>query len=460
MSIKLKYSFLPNSVFVNSVDDLKLVAENPISSGSSIQFKAGRGGDSINVVFPIGDADSDLASSLNFGVGNVTSPFTCTLVGGNFVITATQDTQIDPGETISVEFTQVPINESIGDSFVAINEYVDGGVGTTSVKISKIPEELGVIVWLDPLIVGLNQESLLQFKSAASTNVVISGYPKAPGEKTFETPPYSASDKVIVGSDTESQRTYTATAWAGTNQSIPQSITLTQVPPVITIKNPSEEQIVGAGEKVVISWKAMYSTSSVMKWLQSQIINPNSPLNTVPGEELTKVYNIPNHNADFMPDTVTYTLTVEGFKESAICNFVFKVNPVQLVYIKYKNPDLTEIMFAIDPSDWRAVSPVFATDSLTLTIYQPGFTKDLYYLSKEDTVNPMIQYFDIVDGDLSWITANLKSLTLDPGNISISDIEQGTHVIPSETDTVVLTGIGNNGKTIRSVLKISESKVE
>ena len=318
MSVKLDYSFLPNSVFVNSEGDLKLVIENPITS-ESVEFKAGRGGDSISVNFPVGDGDNDLVTSLDFGVGDVTSPFTCTLVGGDFVITSTQDVVLDPGESISVQFIQVPVNASTGDAAVQINEYVGTGSGSTSLTITKIPEELGVIVWLDPLIVGLNQESTLQFKSAASTKVVISGYPVAPGEKTFETPPYSGSDKVVVGSNVNAQQTYIATAWAGSDQSKPESITLTQVPPVITVMDPSEEQTVEAGEEVVITWRSMYGVGSTMKWLESQKINPTSPLNTTPGNELTKIYNISNHNADFMPDTVTYTLTVDGFKNPATC---------------------------------------------------------------------------------------------------------------------------------------------
>lgn len=461
MSTLLEYSFLPDAVFVNSKDSLKLVAQNPTSS-PSVSFKAGRGGDTISIVFPFGDQQGDLTTNLDFGVGEVTSPFTVNKVGDNFVVTATENTTLDPGETIEITFNDVPINNSTGTAYVTINELIGTNSGQASVSVTKKAEALGVIVWLDPLIVGLGQKSNLQFKSAASTSVVISGYPEGQGEKTFETPPYSGSDAVGIGSDTIPQRVYLATAWAGGNQSPSESITLTQVPPLITVFSPTENQSVGAGEEVTLTWKAMYESSNEMKWLQSAKSNVRSPFVTTPGTELTKIYNIRNHNAQFMPDSVTYSIIINGFEKPAQHDFVFKVKPVQLLYIKYKNPDLTGIMFAIDPSNWGAFVSSFGTNELTLTIYQPGSTTDIYYLSKDDTTHPMIQYFDIVDGNLSWITANLKSLTLDPGGISIeeSKINQGTCPIPNDATSVILTGVGNNGQTVRSVLEITQNVAE
>ncbi|WP_192349041.1 hypothetical protein [Algoriphagus sp. Y33] len=461
MSTLLDYSFLPDTVFVNSNDNLKLVIQNP-TSGKPIPFKAGRGGDTITVTFPFGDSQGDLVTNLKFGTGNVSTPFTVNKVGDDFVVTATKDTTLDPGDTVQITFNDIPVNNSTGTAYVTINEFIGINSGKTSVSVTKKAQELGVIVWLDPLIVGLGQESNLQFKSAASTSVVISGYPDGKGEKTFETPPYSGSDTVGIGSDTNAQRTYTATAWAGGNQSPPESITLTQVPPLITVFSPTESQSVGAGEEVTLTWKAMYESSNEMKWLQSVRSNVRSPFITTSGAELTKIYNIRNHNAQFMPDSVTYSIIINGFKQPAQHDFVVKVKPVQLLYIKYKNPDLTGIMFAIDPSNWGAFVSSFGTNELMLTIYQPGPSTDIYYLSKNDTTNPMIQYFDSVDGDLSWITTNLKSLTLDPGGISIdeSKINTGSSPIPNDATSVTLTGVGNNGQSVRSVLKIPKSVAE
>ncbi|SFU19097.1 hypothetical protein SAMN04489724_0099 [Algoriphagus locisalis] len=458
MSAFLNYSFLPDAVFVNSKDNLKLVVQNPIS-GKPITFKSGRGGDTIAVTFPFGDNQDDLVTNLNFGSGDVPTPFTVDKNGENFVVTVTEDTTLDPGETIQITFNDIPINNVKGTAVIDIHEFIGANSGTTSVPVTKKAQELGVIIWLDPLVVGLDQKSNLQFKSAASTKVVISGYPDGKGEKSFETPPYSNSDAVGVGSDTDSQRTYVATAWAGGNQSPPESITLTQVPPLITVFNPMEEQTVGADEEITLTWKEMFGSSSEMKWLQTRKTNVLAPFTSNPGMELTDLYNIGNHNAQFMPESVTYSLLIHGFKKPAQHDFVFKVKPVQLVFLKYKKDDLTEIAFALDPMHWKAVDASYGNNSLTLKIYQPGFTQDVFYLNTEDTTHPMIQFFEIVDGNLSWITANLKSLRLDPGDITIEEekIKKGIYTIPKDATSVTLTGIGNNGQTVRSVLEIPQS---
>lgn len=455
MSTLLQYSFLPDAVFVNAKGSLKLVAQNP-TSDKAMPFKSGRGGDTISIIFPFGDSRSDLTVNLDFGTGEISMPFICNKVGDNFIITTTEDTTLDPGETIQITFNDVPINNLTGTASVIIKESIGVHSGKTSVEVTKKAAALGVIVWLDPLVVGLGQTSNLQFKSAASTKVVVSGYPDGRGEKTFETPPYSGSDAVGIGSDTNPQRTYTATAWAGGNQSPPESITLTQVPPLITVFSPMENRSVGAGETVTLTWKTMYESSNEMKWLQSRKSNARSPFMSTPGTELTKIYNIGNHNAEFMPDAVTYSIIINGFKQPMRHDFVFKVNPVQLSYLKYKKDDLTEITYAFDPMEWKAVGASFGNNSLTLTIYQPGFKQDIFYLNTEDNTHPMIQYFEVVDGNLSWITANLKSLTLDPGGIVIdeSKIKKGTDAIPNDATSVTLTGIGNNGQNVRSVLEI------
>ncbi len=464
MSTLLSYTFLPNAVFVNTNDDLVLVIENPVDK-SPVKFTSGRGGDLISVEFLKGDSETDLVTDLNFNAKITPDTFS---VGINFDITANQDVTLNPGESIRVTFKNVPINNVSGESEVTIKEYIGSSSEKASIPITKKKQELGVIVWLDPMVVGRNHESTLQFKSSSSTKVVISGYPDGKGEKSFETPPYSNSDQVGIGSETQSQRTYTATAWAGGNQSPPEPVTLTQVPPLITVFTPTPGggKEVAPSAQVSIEWSEMFGDDSSMKWLESLQNNVTSPFSSVPGTELTKTYNPSKHNAEFMPGSVTYTLVVEGFEEPARQGVTFKVKPVQLNYLKYEKynesdtPSLSGIKFSYDPSDWGAVSRKFGNNALALTIYQPGYTQDVFYLNTDDkdTVNPMIQYFEVNDdNNLFWVTKNLESLTLNPGGISIDadSIAKGTHAIPQGATEVNLIGTAKNGSTIRSVLKVS-----
>jgi len=461
MSNLFEMSFVPNKVFVDSKDTLKFVAQNK-SNTDPVDFKAGRGGDSITVEFPQGDSSSDLVSDLSFKGTVINKYFVCNLVGNKFIITATQNTQIGGGESLDVNFNDMPINTATGDAKVKVSYFIGSDSGSNSPTISKKAQVLGVIAWLDPLVVGLNQNSLLQFKSVASTSVVVSGYPEGVGEKTFDTPPYSGSDNVGVGADDIPQRIYTVTAWADGNQSQPETLALTQVPPVICEYSPKEELTVKPDEKVELKWRARFGDGNTLQWLQSSKSNAQQPYKVIPGEDLTKVYNVANNNAQFMPESVTYTLTVEGYKAPVTQKFQINVNPVQLKYLKYENDDLTGIVHDFTPSSWAAVALSYGNNSLDLTIFQPGYKKDEYHLSTADDVHPMIQFFEAKDGTLKWITANLKTLSLNvispvPSSTPIDDkdIKTGTCPVPGGAGTIELVGEGNNGQSIRSELKLN-----
>lgn len=455
MSTLLEYTFLPNAVFIDTKNNLVLEIENPVDK-PPVKFKSGRGGDIISIGFLAGQKQDDLVTDLNFSAKIAPDSFS---ISTNFDITSNDDIVLNPGDSIRVTFEEMPINDASGDSVVTITESIGESSGTYPITIAKKKHELEVIAWLDPLIVGLGQQSTLHFKSSSSTKVVISGYPDGLGEKTVDTPPYSWSGSVGIGSSSESQRTYTVIAWAGGNRSPQEEVTLTQKPPVITAFAPEGDQTIKPNDTATITWQAMYASGNTMKFLETRLNNVSSPFKPVPGKDLTDAYNPNKHNAEFMPDTVTYSLIVDGFKKSAEQSFAYKVMPVQLNYLKYQDESLTAIIYSYDPSDWGAVNRAFGNEALTLTIYQPGYKKDVFYLSKDDDTNPMIQYFEIVDGKLSWVTANLKSLTLNPGAISIDaeEIKKGTHPIPDGASQVILTGVGNNGNPIRSVLNIEDS---
>src|SRR5688572_29869896 len=61
----LNYSFQPNEVFISTSTDMKMIIKNP-NDGDTINFKGGPDGDSIDIIFPIGNSDADLVSSLTF----------------------------------------------------------------------------------------------------------------------------------------------------------------------------------------------------------------------------------------------------------------------------------------------------------------------------------------------------------------------------------------------------------
>ncbi|KUI98897.1 hypothetical protein [Vibrio sp. MEBiC08052] len=463
MSDIIRFSFVPDMVFANASGTLKLVAENT-SLTESITFHAGRVPDSIVVTFPTGSSAEDLVNTSPTFQGQPTpSVFTCSFVNGQFIISPTQTTELAGGDAIDVIFSDMPVNSTPGTVQVTASYFIGTESGTQQLMVTKKPKTLGVIAWFDPLIVGLNQTSRLYYQSEASTKVVISGFPEGSGEETFVTPPYSGSTPAGIGSDTTPQRVYTVTAWAGGNQSEPETVALTQVAPMILNSSPASASV-GPDESLTLDWRVRYDDGNSLQWLGNAIANVQAPYVVVPGSDLTSVYNIGNRNAQFMPAGINYTLTVNGFQHPDTAVFPVTVTPVSLMYLKYADPELTQIVHDFTPSDWQAAELDFGPGAATLTIYQPGYKKDVYYLSQEnDTVHPMIQYFDNESGTLHWITANLKTLSLTvlepapqkPLPIADSDIDKGTMPVPTGATCVVLTAEGHNGQAIRSQLALT-----
>ena len=452
MATVLKYSFTPSSVFVNSKNKLKLTASNPMN-GKPVQFSI-RPADQIMITFPVGTKDTDLVADLDFTVGTVTDNFMCTKVGENFVITSVVDTILYPGDSIEVNFENVNINATTGKATVSITEYIGAEQEEGSATITKEKEELGVIAWVDPALVKLGGESPLFFQASAATEVKISNFPDGSGERSF--PPPSGSVDVGVGSNTESQRIYQVTAWAGSNQSPPVNAVITQHKPFIQNFTPNNESIT-VDQQVTLTWKYLFGTDLTLQKINGRTYNPTSPSDINPGKDVTDVYNTQNYNVDQMPSKVDYTLIIDGFDEPAKHTVTFELEQIELVYLKFKNPELTQVLTpqisAVSWTQWGTSFPEPGTTKVT--IHQPGGHADEFYLSTSDKVHPQIQYFSVVKGKLSWITANLDSLTLNPGNIAITgdDIKKGTHDIPERAEEVILTGVGTNGDPIRSVLR-------
>lgn len=466
MSLTMSFSIMPEMVFVDSSSTLKFVAQNT-SKTESVKFTVGRGASYINVLFPDGNEDCDLVSNLSFeGTCNL-SNFSCNEADGEFKITSDEEVEIAPGDSLQVTFEKMPINTKTGSAKVTVSYKIDNNSGSKEIYITKKAKELGVIAWLDPLVVGKGQSSLLQFKSASSTKVKISGYPPTDGskdkEKTFTTPPPSNSDNVTVGPGENGQRNYVVTAYAGSNQSPSVTLTLSEAPPYIFNYSPTEQQTIAPNKEVTIVWGSHFGSGNSMQWLQTQRTDAASPMTLTPGTELVNVYNVRNANASAMPDTVTFDLTVDGYYAPATQDFTFKIEPAQLEYFKYVDKEMTQVAYKVSPDNWKkATQAQLASDPATLTIYQPGYQRDSYYLSATGTEHPMIQYFEASKGELTWITANLVSLTLqvtvpeqDPIEIDADKIKTDTRPIPAGAGTVVLTGVDKDGKSVRSQLELN-----
>ncbi len=465
--VLFEYSFQPPNVFLGTTTDMKLVIKNP-DNGSTIHFDGGNDKSEIDVTFPIGKGENDLSPSLNFTADSLTTGFTCGLAsnGDYFRITTSNagGTDLAPGSSIEINFVNVVVNSQEGTATVQIEELVTMDTAQTSVNINKQQQELAVIPWLDDYVVGEGQFTTLRWISMANTAVEVSGFESGSGTKSFPVEgeqPYTGHVQVTVPIG-DAQRDYTLVATTPSKRSAPQVVALTVNPPFLVSFTSNKSGTLGVDDNVVLSWEMLYAYQVSLNTPLTTYNSVISPRTETPGQDLVQAYKF---NYSNMPDQVTYTLTGQGFKKPATGKINFKLAPVGLAYFKFgtnEDGNLSGIKFATNPPDWIAVEASIAEDPATFTIHQPGGTANVYYLGDNDTVHPQIQYFEATDKgsnnfELSWITKNLRTLTLNPGNYNIggSEINKGSKTLTiNSSNTYTLTGTADNGETIVSQLYI------
>lgn len=453
-STKLVYRVAPDSAFLNTSVRIVITATNTTSS--DIIFSDS---DEIIIAFP-----SSMVSSQKFSgstpekSGYTVSPtvgapsFSVTVSFGNVVIR--------PNDTLIITFDQVPIVNVVGSPSVAITEKM-GSTNSTNLPFSIKAAGLGIIAWLDKLIVGQSETTQLNWYTSGGTSVIISGFPTGTGQKQFEISDKLTSTPVYVPEGYPNWP-YTATVYSSSSH-VDQLVSLQQNPPMINEYSsvPLATQELAINETAELTWATQFASSVI---LTTPLI-PNArqkipaiPLTVSPGKDLQQAYS---SNYEQLPATADYTLTVNGYKQAAVGDISFKIKPITLVYFKYADLEKTQIKFQTDPvtteyKTWKFISG----DVNQFVINQPGSVKDIFYLGVADTVHPQIQYFESTANagkfDLTWTTQNLNQLVLTPGNIPIASgsINSGTLTVDT-AGTYTLTGTTASGLIVISILEVS-----
>ncbi|MCL7986631.1 hypothetical protein M8998_01630 [Sphingobacterium sp. lm-10] len=467
----LEYSFLPNEVFISTSVDIRMIIKNP-QNGSLIKFKGGRDGDSIQVYFPLGKGATDLVENLDFKT-RVPAGTTCekSSFGDYYTLNFTNNTtKLQPGEQLEIIFLQVPVNSQYKDAtpaVIKIEEGIGEYDGDAFINIAKKPNDtFEVIAWVSPSTIGLNQFATLYWQSVGGTKVVIG--PFKDGDKTFKVdgpPPSPGNFKINIPSTTESQRTYTLTLYTSDQQHTAVPVTLTQNPPLITAFTSDKSGLISVDDAMVLDWFYLWGGSSAINSNSGlQLNNPRPEITVNPGKDLAQFYK---GNYENMPSSIYYELYVNGFQTPAKRRVEIGLLPVKLLYFKYTSQDasggLSGIDYQFDTPEWKGFKLDIEGNNLaTLTLYQPGSTKEVYYLGADDTIHPQIQFFTYKSKgsgvyELSWITANLDELTLDPSgdDIPVAQIESGTKDVSlTASATFTLKGTAKNGSIITSQLHV------
>jgi len=458
---KLTYRVTPPAAFVATSVGIVISATN--SSGADIEFNKA---DEIQITFPDTIvANQNFTASTPEGSGYSAGK---ALAGNYFSVKAPFGFNLKPGDAMTITFSQVPIaSDPDSGSNIGISESIGGGDPVlVSLPFEVKAAGLGIIAWLDKLVVGESQPATLNWQSSGGVQVVVSGFPTGTGQKTFPVqgePPFLDSTIVYVPIQPQKpqQWFYTVTVYTGAGNHEQITVALQQNPPIInSYTSDPELKKIRVDASAVLSWHVQFASSVILttptipNWRQP--INANS-YTANPGADLRKAYRF---NFSQLPKTADYILTANGFSQPAVETITFTLEPVSLLYFKFSSKGGPNIIFKTDTANWNSPSKSSDPNLSTFTIYQPGGTADVYYLGSGDTVHPQIQFFDFTKKDgkfqLEWVTANLKTLVLNPNGIAIteSQIANGTMEVEA-AGVYTLTGTTAAGLSVNSVLEVS-----
>jgi hypothetical protein len=472
MNTLLTYLIEPQQVFIATTTNLTLTISNPITS-PALLFEGGRDPSSIEITIPVGQNDNDLTTADTFTASTSTTGFSVSKISGKYQVTSSvaSGTTLNPGQSILVTFTNVSVSGTAASTSIEIEEFITSLSASTSIPVNKVKEELGIYAWIDPLTIGESATSTLWWQTTGGETVTVAGSSSQPFPDSFPVsgkPPHTESYTIDAPIGQNAQTTYTLQVFATGEAPQKATATLTKHIPVITSFELAEEtqeggMNIGPTESNNLAWTSLFATAAY--WTgplgRSQwYTNPTKSQfpSITPGLD---VYNAANDKSK-LPGTAEYSLTLTGYDptnkgHSFSTSITLDIQEVQLAYFKYANNDdgqLSGIIHKTIPDNWPGSQYVFEHDgSAVLTIYQPGGNNSIYYLGGADTSHPQIQYFGQQKNTstISWVTANLVSLTLNGKDMSA--IDHGQYEAPS-AGTYTLVGAASDGTKVQSILYV------
>lgn len=480
----LEYTVQPPAVFAGQTVDLSLVVSNPLS-GSAVVFQGGRqDADQLQITFTT-TGDDALTDDLNFTAAvtaqpalpdppGAAVPFSVLLNGPSFVLkpqgaSSSSTSTLEPGQSLTVTFRDVAIDAAAGVGTIGVKQLIGFDTppsGTLSVQ--KKPMEPGLVTWLDPPLIAGGATSTLRWTAVGGSSLQVVGFPYGPGTKTFPlsgTPPVSGSTTASIQAGTHAQTYTVSVIKPGTGPVATNQVTLQFHVPFISLfasSVPLPPEL-PADRTVTLEYATVFTaTASLIDPISAKPLrNPVSGSVVVdPGAD---AYTIGGDSSN-IPGSLNYTLEASGYSTPALETICVRLAPIQVLYFKYTQNDdgtLSAPRAATLPSSWPGVRIEPAPhDVLVLTVWGPGGQIETRYLGSGDTTHPQIQWFDAqeADGDelaLTWVTANLTDLVLDPGGRTIppDQIDRGgTTIDPGSADALVLTGTGPGGTVTSTIL--------
>lgn len=467
----LSYAAEPTQAFADQQQDLIVTITNPVTA-KAVTFNPGPQGEAIYITFP-----ETLARSANFNAQSQTNGFYVAGVAGQdrtFSVTSLLTIDLKPGDSIVAQFKQVPIVPDTGDTEILIEEFIGSGDEKTSIPFTVISPKPSITAYADPNQAGYKEPVRIHWDAFKADSVTIEGLEE--GKKTFKN---TKGDVLFSGDYTtiltkKEDLDLTLTAVSDKGDSNPTHVTVSAKAPVIHAFQPTthEPDPLPLDAVVSLTWRSEFALATIFTSPDGNgpaLVPPvalGSPIAVNPGKDAA----LGAASLDEIPATAEYSLVATGFDPQASGDVSFTLGQPSLVYFKYLNKadddTLSGMSWQIDPTSWDSVGRqliVNPTGLNILKIFKPGGGHLTYYLGSGDTTHPQIQYFnaDKVEGGqvtISWVTANLSTLVLNPGDISIdaADIPSGSKTVQLPSDKrLTLTGTSASGDQVPSILVVT-----
>lgn len=478
---RLSYAIAPAKVLAGATQAFTLTATNP-ETADPVTFTPGAQGDEILITVPAPPQVSGsgaLTDTVNPDVVSQTDGFIFGPQPGgsnSFVVKPLLKTALAPGGRISLRFNAVLVDSTPGTASLAVQEFIGASDRKTTLAVEKEKPGISITAWFDRPIVGMGETALLRWQSQGGTVVTVTGLDSGTGEESFpakgKTPPYPGQLSFIPGTAGSMPLTLTVRTSDG-SKSATAAATLTVRAPYLArlAADPASGSALSADAAARLDWAILYARAATLTPPSAAgpalvPAVPLRPLTVTPGADA--LAGAPSLSQ--IPGEVDYLLVGTGFMPQVSGRVRYSINPVALAYLKYHQKDagtgkLSAPGFALDPVEWQGYQEVI-TDVISFTLYQPGGGSETYVLGSKDTSHPQIQYFApkaaAVGGKvtLEWVTANLASLTLEPGGhkIAAADIKSGSLEVDVPPDrSFTLTGAASSGATVPSALTLPSS---
>lgn len=471
----LEYAVMPSQIVAGSQQSLTLTATNP-ANGSRIEFTPGPQGDEIVLIIPAPPGQTGAAAltdKVDFSAQSESDGFIAGAQPGesnSFVIRPLGQTVLQPGQAITVRLGPVTVNSDPGQASLTVEEYIGTNSATATVDLTKSKQPLQITAWLSQQVAGKGEAVTLFWQSAGGTVVDIVGLDGGDGTRSFpvqgKTPPYSGQLSFMPAAVGSMVLTLTVRTGDGLKTASVAVALTVRAPGLARFTSvPASGTTLAVDKPVTLDWNVLYARAV------SLTTPSGAGPQQVPAQPLRQMQRVPGDDAlrgavavTDIPATVDYVLTATGYAPQAQARLSFTLEPVSFLFFKYLDRDaggkLSGLSFGLNPVSWTACQMVLG-DLNTFTLYQPGGSAETYYLGASDSTHPQIPYFAATaapaDGKVTvtWQTANLTSLVLDPGGTEIpaADIAQGSYEVALPADNLVtLTGTAANGETVPSVL--------